>query len=261
MNTFIPIICPGEFRIPPKFINMYCKEGVDVHNYTICEYCVNNCVENALQRNLIQINMEEHSDNPFCTFSCDCDKDHVKLQVGIYTWGKYPCRSCIDTGALPAGGGIYCDECDKMFASNARYCSICSIKKGCCGCGQHLADADHSYLRTYFCKALGVSLNGMMIALDSVLYNVAKNRIASTLEGYVKHPLMIEKTGDKNNRSLSYYERIREERMEENEEENHEDNEYEPTIDEILDEGEFGIDEDGYKEFLLHELRKKNPYL
>jgi len=202
--------------------------------------------------------MEEHSDDPFCTFSCDCDKDHVRLQIGIYTWGKYPCRTCIDTGVVPAGGGIYCEECDKMFASNARYCSICSIKKGCCGCGQHLADADHSYLRTYFCKALGLPLNGIMVSLDLVLYNVAKNRIASTLEGYVKHPLMIDKTGDKNNRSLSYYSRIQEERIEEDDVE---DELPEPTLDELLDTGEFGIDEDGYKEFLLHELRKKNPYL
>lgn len=260
MNTFVPIICPGDFRVPPHFANMYHKEGIDVRDYTICEYCINNCVEEPLRSNnkLIRVNMEEHSDDPFCTFSCDCDKDHVRLQIGIYTWGKYPCRTCIDTGVVPAGGGIYCEECDKMFASNARYCSICSIKKGCCGCGQHLADADHSYLRTYFCKALGLPLNGIMVSLDLVLYNVAKNRIASTLEGYVKHPLMIDKTGDKNNRSLSYYSRIQEERIEEDDVE---DELPEPTLDELLDTGEFGIDEDGYKEFLLHELRKKNPYL
>lgn len=196
---FSLFICPGKTFLPAEYSKVYTRINYDSVNYTLCGLCYNTCLDD--------VERSEHTIYEHCyegtAFSCDCDKVHNRLESGIYEWGTYDCAKCkTETREF--------DICECNYRSKGsanKYCLMCSLIKGTCKCGNNMANVDYEYLRSYFCLALGIPLNGNMIGFDLVLYNLVKNRIASELGGYRRHPDTLERKEKKTSRELSYFAR------------------------------------------------------
>jgi len=201
--SFKLMICPGQRHVPNGLINMY-TDSRGVNKFTICELCKENC---SVPGDLI--NTDTLVDTKLARFNCDCEAcgslGHVELRSDRFSWGSYPCMVCENESQTDKVKR--CDGCEITILLSRDYCRDCCLVLGVCKCGQVMTDADHSYLRTYFCLGMNIPLDGLMIGFDLMLQNVAKNKIASTIGCYRNNPLMIEKSMDaeKIRREFSYH--------------------------------------------------------
>lgn len=191
-------------------MKMYSKKGVDKADFTICAWCVSRCVPANTHDDKCEDTYELIEDTLKSVYTCDCKENHVRLENGDMEFGTYDCAKCKpserEAGSVLYGNIVPCAACSDMNACDKyKYCRWCCLKMGICRCGNNLSHVDHSYLRTYFCKGLGLPLDGRMSSVDLMLNNVAKSRIASTFGGYRHNPDILAATNIVRGKEFSYF--------------------------------------------------------